>query len=425
MSEAALLPIVRAAAARRGIRPGLLEGLVAQESGWRPDVKSEAGAIGPAQLMPATARELGVDPYDPAQNIEGGAKYLKQQLDRFGGDERLALAAYNAGPGAVEKYGGIPPFAQTQNYVPSVLGKAARYSSGGAPAPGGLSAPAPAANGVAPPSAALTSNENPFQRYLKALVADTMDSQGPGAPASVSPRTPVTSSRREPDTAANNIRPAEGLPGGFFGGPIGFDDSKIFRKSRMAGDALAAVIAPGARRDRAVSPGAASSRDDDPAAAMMTGLMAGLFAPKSAAAQQQAVAAGESSVSRSGRKTWEEGPAIAAFHAETGSGYTVPGARDANGRPVVFSRSAANAFAAMMRDSGGLVKPSDIASAQRSERKNAAVGGAVGSQHLGGNAMDIHGGSHEWIVNNGARYGWHINRYGGHGDHGGHFEFRG
>ena len=126
-----------------------------------------------------------------------------------------------------------------------------------------------------------------------------------------------------------------------------------------------------------------------------------------------------------GRSQWDRGPAIATAHPETGSGYTVPGGRDANGRPIVFGRSAANAFAAMMRDSGGLVRPSDVASSQRSASKNAAVGGVPGSKHLGGNAMDIHGASHDWIVKNGARYGWHLNRYGGPKDHGGHFEFRG
>jgi lysozyme len=122
---------------------------------------------------------------------------------------------------------------------------------------------------------------------------------------------------------------------------------------------------------------------------------------------------------------WDQGPATVIDHSETGSGYTIPGARDANGRPAVFGRSAANSFAAMMRDSGGIVKPGDIASAQRSESKNAAVGGAIGSMHLSGNAMDIHGASHEWIEKNGARYGWRLNRYGGPKDHGGHFEFQG
>jgi hypothetical protein len=110
-------------------------------------------------------------------------------------------------------------------------------------------------------------------------------------------------------------------------------------------------------------------------------------------------------------------------HPETGSGYTIPGAKDASGRPPVFSRGGANAFEAMIRDSGGIVKASDIASSKRSDSKNRAVGGVVGSQHLGGNAMDIHGASNDWIRKNGARYGWHINDY--KGSHGGHFEFRG
>jgi soluble lytic murein transglycosylase-like protein len=78
--------------------------------------------------MPGTAAGLGVtNPLDPVQSLQGGAKYLRQQLDRFGGDEKLALAAYNAGPGAVQKYGGVPPYTETQNYVTSVLSKAAGY----------------------------------------------------------------------------------------------------------------------------------------------------------------------------------------------------------------------------------------------------------------------------------------------------------
>jgi soluble lytic murein transglycosylase-like protein len=78
--------------------------------------------------MPGTAASLGVsNPLDPAQSLQGGAQYLRQQLDRFGGDERLALAAYNAGPGAVAKYGGVPPYAETQNYVNSVMAKASAY----------------------------------------------------------------------------------------------------------------------------------------------------------------------------------------------------------------------------------------------------------------------------------------------------------
>lgn len=123
---------------------------------------------------------------------------------------------------------------------------------------------------------------------------------------------------------------------------------------------------------------------------------------------------------------WARGPAIAtAGHQDTGRGFTVPGLRDSKGRPAVFSREAANAFAAMVRDSGGVVRAGDITSSQRSPARNSAVGGAPRSLHLSGHAMDIHGPSLAWVEKNGARYGWHVNRYGGPGDHGGHVEFRG
>jgi soluble lytic murein transglycosylase-like protein len=114
------------AAQANGIDPALLAGLIKQESGFNPNAGSGAGARGLTQLMPGTAAGLGVtNPLDPVQSIEGGAKYLKQQLDRFGGDVARALAAYNAGPGAVERFGGVPPYAETQNYVRNVQANAA------------------------------------------------------------------------------------------------------------------------------------------------------------------------------------------------------------------------------------------------------------------------------------------------------------
>jgi soluble lytic murein transglycosylase-like protein len=119
---------ITAAAQRHGIDPALLAGLVRQESNFDPTAGSPAGARGLTQLMPGTAAGLGVtDVTDPLQSLEGGAKYLKQQLDAFGGDVTKALAAYNAGPGAVQRYGGVPPYAETQNYVQKVQAFAAAY----------------------------------------------------------------------------------------------------------------------------------------------------------------------------------------------------------------------------------------------------------------------------------------------------------
>lgn len=113
--------MARAVARQHGVPEDLFLKLVNQESRWNPKAKSHKGALGLAQLMPFTARKLGVDPHDPQQNLEGGARYLKQQYRKFG-SWRLALAAYNAGPGAVKKYGGVPPYKETQNYVKIILG---------------------------------------------------------------------------------------------------------------------------------------------------------------------------------------------------------------------------------------------------------------------------------------------------------------
>jgi hypothetical protein len=111
-----------AAGRQYNINPNLLKAVAQVESNFRPDATSPAGAMGIMQIMPSTARHLGVtDPFDPQQSIMGGARYLREQLDRFNGDIRLALAAYNAGWPAVQRHGGIPPFPETQAYVPRVL----------------------------------------------------------------------------------------------------------------------------------------------------------------------------------------------------------------------------------------------------------------------------------------------------------------
>ena len=113
---------------RFDLSPSLLEAVVWQESRWREGAVSHAGARGLAQLMPGTARYLGVDPDDPMDNLEGGARYLREQLDLFDGDLEKALAAYNAGPGRVIRAGGVPNIRETKAYVAAIMGRLANHS---------------------------------------------------------------------------------------------------------------------------------------------------------------------------------------------------------------------------------------------------------------------------------------------------------
>lgn len=115
-------------AARFDLSPALIEALVWQESRWRENALSPVGAQGLAQLMPGTARYLGVNPQDPFANLEGGARYLREQLDRFDGDLEKALAAYNAGPGRVERAGGVPNIRETKHYVAAIMGRLANHA---------------------------------------------------------------------------------------------------------------------------------------------------------------------------------------------------------------------------------------------------------------------------------------------------------
>lgn len=114
--------------ARFDLSPALMEALVWQESRWNENARSPVGAQGLAQLMPGTARYLGVNPNDPFANLEGGARYLREQLDRFGGDIEKALAAYNAGPGRVERSGGIPNIRETKQYVAAIMGRLSNHA---------------------------------------------------------------------------------------------------------------------------------------------------------------------------------------------------------------------------------------------------------------------------------------------------------
>jgi soluble lytic murein transglycosylase-like protein len=122
-------PLLKQAATAANISPTLLSALVWQESRWNPQAVSSKGAMGLAQLMPATARYLGVNPADPAANLIGGARYLRELLDQFDGDVEKALAAYNAGPGRVRSAGGVPAIAETRAYVASIV-RHISYSTG-------------------------------------------------------------------------------------------------------------------------------------------------------------------------------------------------------------------------------------------------------------------------------------------------------
>jgi soluble lytic murein transglycosylase-like protein len=121
LADQNLSTLIEAAARKYKVDPKLVAAVAEVESNGNQNAVSSAGAIGVMQLMPDTAASLGVDPYNKQQNVEGGAKYLRQMLDTFGGDTKKAVAAYNAGPGAVKDYGGVPPYKETQNYVKSIL----------------------------------------------------------------------------------------------------------------------------------------------------------------------------------------------------------------------------------------------------------------------------------------------------------------
>lgn len=125
-------PLIQEFSAAQNVRADLVRAVIHAESAFNPFARSHKGAMGLMQLMPATATELGVtDPYDPAQNIRGGVTYLKSLLDKYSGNEELALAAYNAGPGAVAKYGTVPPYRETRNYVARIKGQANVRAGGG------------------------------------------------------------------------------------------------------------------------------------------------------------------------------------------------------------------------------------------------------------------------------------------------------
>lgn len=166
------------AAQDEGVDPALFLGLVEQESGWNVKARSPVGARGLAQLMPDTAKELGVNPDDPYDNLRGGAKYLGQMLKRYGGNVEKAVAAYNAGPGAVDKHGGIPPFSETQQYVPRVLANAKKHQGGSLVAPEQKDAPPLWQDVAADPDVQKLEDadyDKLRQRYFENVIAPELD----------------------------------------------------------------------------------------------------------------------------------------------------------------------------------------------------------------------------------------------------------
>ena len=167
------IQLARAAASRYGFDPNVYVRQIDQESGFNPNAVSPAGAQGIAQFMPGTAAGVGLkNPFDPAAALDAGAKYMAGLLSRFG-SMPLALAAYNAGGGNVEKYGGIPPFKETQNYVNAILGGATPAASTNAPAAAVASSPAVAPSPVSPVAAQQQSNSPLIALLLGSLTGSS------------------------------------------------------------------------------------------------------------------------------------------------------------------------------------------------------------------------------------------------------------
>lgn len=163
------------AAARAGVDPNIFMRMISQESGWNPEARSSAGAIGIAQFMPATAQGMGIDATNPYQSLDAAARYLRSGLDQFG-SYPLALAAYNAGAGAVQKYGGIPPYAETQAYVKSILGgQDVTQPTPTDPAATALSALSFDANGTPTGGAATATAAQQIEAVLQELEAQKPD----------------------------------------------------------------------------------------------------------------------------------------------------------------------------------------------------------------------------------------------------------
>jgi hypothetical protein len=282
MNAQEVMRLAREAASRHGVPQGIFLSQMKAESNFNPSAVSPVGAEGVGQLMPATAKELGVqNPFDPAQNLDGAARYLRQQIDRFGGNIEKGVAAYNAGAGNVEKYGGVPPFEETRNYVKKVLGGAADYSS-----PAATTGSAPGSQpGFSKAAAAQTSEVSPLQAFTNDLIA-RMNGSGAASSGSLGGEQPAALAAPEP-RSIDRVRgdlisqiseggfASEGFAGGSFGIPsaLGAPSSSPRPERRMAGEQLG------------VQP-------PDMMKSLLPGLLAGIFGGKKQTAPVAAAAAG-------------------------------------------------------------------------------------------------------------------------------------
>ncbi len=326
-------------ATRLGLKPDLALRVMHQESGGRADALSPKGARGPMQLMPATAKDLGVDPDDPYSNISGGLTYLKRQLDDFGGDEASALAAYNAGPGAVRKHGGVPPYPETVDYVSKIMGAPAPEMPMGGDRPAQAALPTSLTSLNTPrltaASAKALAGRNDLKAddglgFLKGVTAPVFNTAGHLERA-------VTGSAAGDVMARMGAGVREALPEGlvdFIDNPQGFFDAQAERGVRpgkfgeFLGNVAGTAWVPGGPLIQGAAGGALLSDKTDAAGVLKDAAIGGVAGRATAAGADALQIGARKLLSRAAPKIMDL-PALAtatkaAYKAVDDSGFTIP-----------------------------------------------------------------------------------------------------